>query len=337
MRKSWPILLPIGLATLLVAGSLFFIHLAQAAAPHHVLMLNTALNEGSLMVQGFHRLSARIYERSEGRLELQVFPGGQLGSDDEVVEQLRQGLNVAILTDGSQMGNFVPEMGLLMAPYLAETYDDFQLIVQSDLFAEWSEELADDFQMRILSFNWYDGPRHFLTNRPVRVPADLTGVRIRTPGSPMFQESVRHMGAVPIAMPFGESYPALAQGAIDGLEVQLTAAYASSLYEVTSYINRTGHFQMINGIVTSERWFESLPADLQQILLEEFAREGEYTARIVLEQTDRFQDYMIASGMTVIEPDIAAFREATEGVYDVLGLRELRDRLFAETGLDGAN
>ena len=303
-------------------------------SPDQVFTLNlsTALSETHPIAQGFARLAESVEERSEGRLILQVFPGGQLGSDDEVVEQIRQGVNNAILTDGSNMGNFVPSFGILMAPYLAESYDDMLRIVNSDTFAEWSEELAEGYNLRVLSFAWYDGLRHFMTNTPIITPDDLSGVRIRTPGSAVFQESVRAMGATPIAMPFGETYPALQQGAVDGLEVQFSAAYTASLYEVLSYINKTGHFHLQNGVVTSESWFRSLPDDLQQILMEEVARHGEETARIVQGLSDEFQAAMVAQGMTVVEPDLEAFRAAAMEVYETLELTELRDKLFAELG-----
>ena len=306
-----------------------------AADPDQVFTLNmhTQQNEAHPIVQGFYRMADVVYERSEGRLVLQVFPSAQLGSDDEVIEQIRMGVPNTALTDGSAMGSFVPEFALLLAPYIAESYDDMLQVLASDTFAGWADRLAEGYGIRVLSFNWYDGQRHFMTNNPVHTPADLNGIRIRTPGSPMFQESIRAMGGTPVAMPFGETYPAIQQGAVDGLEVQLSSAYTSSIYEVVSYMSRTGHFHLLNGVITSETWFRSLPDDLRDILTEEMARHGEEVARIVIDMSDEFERLMVEyHGLTVIEPDLAAFVEAASAVFEILELEEARDELFAELG-----
>ena len=297
------------------------------------LNMHTQQNEAHPIVQGFHRMADVVYERSDGRLVIQVFPSAQLGTDDEVIEQIRMGVPNTVLTDGSAMGSFVPEFALLLAPYIADSYDDLLDVLASDTFAGWADRLAADFGMRVLSFNWYDGQRHFMTNVPVHTPSDLNGIRIRTPGSPMFQESIRAMGGTPVAMPFGETYPAIQQGAVDGLEVQLSSAYTASIYEVTRYMSRTGHFHLLNGVVASETWFQSLPGDLQDILVEEMKRHGEEVARIVIGMADEFERLMVENhGLTVTEPDLDAFREAASVVFDILNLVEARDLLFAELG-----
>ena len=307
----------------------------QAAAPAETFTLNmhTQQNEAHPIVQGFYRVADAVYERTDGRLVIQVFPSAQLGSDDEVIEQIRMGVPNTVLTDGSAMGSFVPEFALLLAPYIADSYDDMLEVLASDTFARWSDQLADEYGMRVLSFNWYDGQRHFMTNVPIYEPADLNGIRIRTPGSPMFQESIRAMGATPVAMPFGETYPAIQQGAVDGLEVQLSSAYTASIYEVTSYMARTGHFHLLNGVVASETWFRSLPADIQEILLEEMARHGEEVARQVIDMADEFERLMVENhGLTVTEPNLEAFRAAAYTVFATLDLEEARQQLFEELG-----
>jgi len=304
-----------------------------ATAQTFTLNMHTQQNEAHPIVQGFYRVADVVYERTNGQLVIQVFPSAQLGSDDEVIEQIRMGVPNTVLTDGSAMGSFVPEFALLLAPYIADSYDDMLEVLASDTFGVWADRLADEFGMRVLSFNWYDGQRHFMTNVPIYEPSDLNGIRIRTPGSAMFQESIRAMGATPVAMPFGETYPAIQQGAVDGLEVQLSSAYTASIYEVTRYMARTGHFHLLNGVVASETWFRSLPAEFQEILVEEMARHGEEVAREVISMADEFERLMVENhGLTVTEPNVEAFREAASAVFGILNLEEARDQLFAELG-----
>lgn len=298
----------------------------------YTLKMSTQQAETAPIVQGFYTLAERLKEKSNGRLIMEVYPSAQLGSDDDVIEQAEQGVNVAVLTDGSRMGVYVEEIGILGAPYLVDNYDEALKITESDLFQSWVDELESEHGVRVLSFNWYDGPRHFLTNKPIQTPEDLNGLRIRTPGSPVWQESIKAMGATPVAMPWNEVYTSVQQGAIDGAEAQHTSTYPSRIYEVIKYINKTGHFHLINGIIVGEKWFDTLPEDLQTLLLEETKAVAEETAREIERLQEEYEAKMIEEGMEVIEPDVEAFKEAASQAYDVLELNELREKVYEAIG-----
>ena len=296
------------------------------------LMMSTQMAPTAPIVQGFEVWAQNVYERSEGRLVIEIFPSAQLGSDEDVIEQAIQGLNVAVLTDGGRMGNFVPDFGIIGMAYIADNYDDVLAITQTDVFAEWSEELASDHGIRVINFNWFDGARHFLTNTPVFAPEDLNGIRIRTPGAPAWAYSVEAMGATPVAMPWGETYNAIQTGVVDGAEAQHTATYPSRLYEVVSYLVKTYHFQLVNGIIVGEVWFNTLPEDLQVILIEEAVAAAAENALLVQSLAADIEADLIANGMTVIFPDVNAFRQAADAAYEALGFTELRARIMAEIG-----
>lgn len=295
----------------------------------YVLKMSTQLNESSPMVQGFKEWSKSVAEKTDGKLEIQIFPSAQLGSDEDVIEQAIQGVNVAVLTDGGRMSNYVKDIGIIGMPFIAENYDDVLKITNTSTFDEWVDELSKENGIRVLSFNWYDGARHFLTNKPVRKPEDLNGQRIRTPGAPVWSESVASMGATPIAMDWPDTYNAVQSGAIDGCEAQHTASYGLRIYEVLKYINKTAHFQLVNGIIVGEKWFSTLPEDYKDILVEECISEAEVNARLVENLSDEFEQKMVDEGMVVIDDvDKAAFKEAAEKAYEKLGFNELRSRIL---------
>jgi TRAP-type transport system periplasmic protein len=296
----------------------------------YILKMSTQLNETSPMVEGFKEWSRRVNERTDGKLVIEIYPSAQLGYDEDVIEQAIQGVNVAVLTDGGRMGNYVKEIGIIGMPYFADNYDYVLKATQTDTFKEWERQLAVENDIRILAFNWYDGARHFLTNKPVKEPADLNGVRIRTPGAPVWSESIKAMGAIPVSMAWTEVYQAVQQKAIDGAEGQHTASYPARLYEVLKYIDKTGHFQLINGIIVGEKWFEKLPEEYQEILVEEAKLVGAENARLIIELSDDFELKMVEEGMEVVEVDLEAFKAAADKAYDVLEFRELRDRIYAE-------
>ena len=305
----------------------------SSSAPGEVyhLKMSTQLADTHPMVEGFRELAKNLEEKSNGRIKMEIFTSAMLGSDEDVIEQALQGVNVAVLTDGGRMGNYVKDIGILGAPYLADDYQDILKIIDTEIFKSWEEELAQN-GIRILSFNWYDGARHFLTNKPVYKPEDLNGVRIRTPGAPVWSESVKAMGAIPVAMPWTEVYTAVQQGAIDGAEGQHTATYSSRLYEVIKYVDKTGHFQLINGIIVGEKWFSKLPEDLQKLLKEETRAVAEKNAQYIASLSDEYEKKMVEAGMEVVEPDVEAFKAAAEKAYEALGLKELREKIYAEIG-----
>lgn len=296
------------------------------------LKMSTQLADTHPMVEGFKELATRLYEKSDGKLVMEVFPSAQLGSDEDVIEQAIQGVNVAVLTDGGRMGNYVEEIGIILAPYFADNYDEVLKVTESDIFKQWEQELVEEHGIRVLSFNWYDGARHFLTNKPVTKPEDLKGVRIRTPGAPVWSESVKALGATPVSMPWTDVYTAVQQKAIDGAEGQHTASYTSHLYEVLKYINKTAHFQLVNGIIVGEKWFQTLPAEYQQLLIEETKAVAAENARYIEQVANEYEQKMVEAGMEVVEVDLEAFKAAAEQAYDVLGLKELRDQIYAEIG-----
>lgn len=295
-----------------------------SASAQFQLNVNTALTSTDPIYKGLERMRDKITERSKGKLTIRMFPGSQLGKDEDVLEQARAGANVAVVVDGGRMAVFVKEFGILGAPYLAEGFTGIRKVVTSPMFDGWVAKLRQTSGHQVLSFNWWQGDRHLLTNKPIKVPADLAGIRMRTPGAPVWMETIRAMGATPTPMAWGEVYPALQQKVIDAVEAQHPASVGSRLYEVTKHLTKTSHFNLITGIVTSAAWFDKLPADLQTILKEESLAAGDFASKLTEDSLAGFEAEMKKKGMSVVEVDKAPFIAATKSVYDKLGYGELR-------------
>src|SRR3546814_846207 len=137
---------------------------------------------------------------------------------------------------------YTKEFGVLGAPYLASGYDGVRKVVTSPMFEGWVEKLRESAGLQVLSFNWWQGERHLVTNKPVKVPADLDGVRMRTPGAPVWMETIRAMGATPTPMGWAEVYTALQQQVIDAVAAPSPAVYNSRPYEVPQYLPKNGQY-----------------------------------------------------------------------------------------------
>jgi tripartite ATP-independent transporter DctP family solute receptor len=303
--------------------------LSAGAQAQHQLNINTALTRDDPIYKGLEKMRDEVAKRSNNQLTIRIFPGSQLGKDEDVLEQARAGANVAVVVDGGRLAVFVKEFGILSAPYIASGFPQIRKVVTSPMFEEWVQQLRKTSGHQVLSFNWWQGERHLLTNKPVTVPADLAGVRMRTPGAPVWMETIRAMGATPTPMAWGEVYPALQQKVIDAAEAQHPATFGSRLYEVTKHLTKTAHFNLITGIVTSAQWFDKLPADLQKILREESLAAGDFASQLTQDSLVGLEAEMKAKGMVIAEIDKTPFINATKSVYDKLGYGELKAKLDA--------
>lgn len=302
---------------------------APAAAADYTLNVNTALSVTDPLYRGLEAFRDGVAEATDGRLEVRLFPNSQLGPDEDVLEQARAGAPVAVVVDGGRLAVFQNEFGVLGAPYLASGYDGMRRVVTSDLFEEWVEALREASGHQVLSFNWWQGERHLLTKHEVNGPADLSGVRLRTPGAPVWVETISAMGATPTPMPWGEVYSALQQNVIDAAEAQLPAVVGARLDEVVTHVTKTGHINLITGLVTSAAWFDSLPEDVRSALREEALSAGDVASYGTRDALAQIEADLTGRGVSVREIDVTPFREATAGVYDKLGYGELRDTLQA--------
>lgn len=302
---------------------------APALAADYTLSINTALATSDPLYKGLESLRDAVAERSGGRMEIKLFPNSQLGPDEDVLEQARAGAPVAVVVDGGRLAVYQNELGVLGAPYLATGYTGIRKVVTSPLFEGWAKQLHDSAGLQILSFNWWQGERELWTSKPVNVPADLDGVRMRTPGAAVWVETVKAMGATPTPMPWADVYSALQQNVIDAAEAQLPAGEGSKLFEVTKYLTKTHHINLITGLVTSGSWFDSLPPDLQAMLREEALKGGDVASYGTEDALATIEANLKEQGMTVAEIDLAPFREATAAVYDALGYGALREELQA--------
>lgn len=281
------------------------------------------------MYRGLTQFKQLVESRSAGRLKIHLFVGSQLGNDDDILEQAMAGAGIAVLVDGGRLSVYAHEMGILGAPYLVSNLDELQRLVASDLFNGWNVKLQQAAGLRVLAFNWWQGARHLLTQVPVARPQDLAGLRLRTISAPVWIKTIRAMGATPTPLSWSEVYSALQQQVIDAGEAQLAAVWGARLYEVISEVTKTGHIQLITGLVTSDKWFSELSVEHQNIITTAAAEAGRYASQHVIEAEKDIEQSLRAAGVTITDVDLTPFVEATEPVYQQLGYIELRGQVRA--------
>ncbi len=313
------------LKALLAASTAFTIALAghASAQDNFTLRFNHVLGPSEPFHQGFLNWAERVSERTDGGLKIEVFHSAQLGVEEDIIEQIRQGAAVGQNTDSARLGNYVPGIAIVNGPYFVDSIQQAFDLAELPTIQKWEAELADEHGLKVVCSDWVQGFRNFYTNKPVRHPDDLAGQRIRTPPAPIWQESVRALGAEPVAMAFGDVYPGLQQQAIDGAGLVYPNITAAKLYEVLDYANETKHIMLVNFQVVSAEWFNTLPDDYQNILVEECRAAGQATSHVLAEATETAKKAVQENGMTVVtDIDMEAFRKAGNAAYEVLGLTE---------------
>lgn len=295
-----------------------------ASMPAHAqttLRIGTVLAPDDPMGQGLEKFKADVEAATNGEVRIEVFHNSQLGDTTEMLDQARVGANVGTVTDVARLSSFVPSLAIMSAPFVFDSYEQADTFALSPAYLGWGDELKDASGLVMLASNWYQGPRHLLTQMPVTQPADLAGVRMRTIGAPVWIETIRAMGAEPTPMAWGEVYSALQLGALDAAEAQPTAITGAKLYEVVRNVTTTGHIQLVTALVVGAEAWDQISAENQAIVRDLAVENGRYASGLTIELGDEALAEVAASGVAVSDVDLAPFKDAVSGVYDLLDLQ----------------
>ena len=277
------------------------------------------------MMVGLEHVKARVEERTNGDLTINIFPSSQLGDTKDVMEQALAGANSAANTDAAYLAEYVPEIGIFGAPYVFDNYQQAAEFSETELFAGWTGQMRAESGLVVLSFNWYQGARHLLTKVEVNEPADLAGMRIRAPQAPVWTETVAGMGGTPTPLAWGELYPALQSGVVDGAEAHIAGIYGSRLHEVVPFVELTGHIELITAFVAGDTWFSALPEEYQAILFEEFRAGGAVASDALIAAEAEIRSKIESeTGTKFVEVDRSLFSDAIaeHGAYEKVGLQD---------------
>lgn len=303
-------------AAAMSAGVMF----STSAMAETTIRIGTVLAPDDPMGQGLEKFASEVVEATGGEVSVEIFHNSQLGDTTEMLDQARAGAAVGTVTDVARLSEFVPSLAIMSAPFLFDTYEDADKFALSDAYLGWGDELAEKAGLVMLASNWYQGARHALTQKPISGPADLSGVRMRTIGAPVWIETIRAMGAEPTPIAWGEVYSALQLGTIDAAEAQPTAIRGAKLYEVIKDVTLTGHIQLVTALVISAESYNQLTDEQKTIVRDLAVENGRYASQLTIDMGDEALEFVKSQGVAVNEVDLAPFKEAVMSVYEQLNL-----------------
>jgi C4-dicarboxylate-binding protein DctP len=214
-----------------------------------------------------HRLADEVRQKTGGRFEIQVFPAGQLGKEQQLVEQTQLGSVQMTFTPTAPLTNFVPTVQLLDLPFIFPSPQAAYAVLDGPIGGEILGAL-DKHGLKGLAF-WESGFKQMTSSvRPIHGPEDLRGVKVRTMQSPLLIAQYKAWGANPVPISFSETYNALQQGVADAEENPLVSIDSMKFYEVQKFLTITNHGYIGFVVMANQAAFDKLPPDFRKALLE---------------------------------------------------------------------
>ena len=288
---------------------------AGCRAQEPVTILKAALSQNPTepQVRAVEMFADLVSEGTEGRIRVQVYPNNQLGNQRDVVEGLQMG-SIELANIASVMASFVPETNLFELPFLFDGPEHFDAVVDSSI----GQSLVPAFERRGLHLMGYfdAGERHIMTSeRPVERLEDLGGLKIRVMENRLHLATFEAFGASPLPMAYGELYTALQQRVIDGAEAADPNYFAKRFYEPAPFWARVGWIRLIEYVVMSRSFYESLSAP-DRAVIDGAARTMILQQRVWYRaEADAALERLRQAGVTISSPDREPFRAAARRVH----------------------
>jgi tripartite ATP-independent transporter DctP family solute receptor len=298
--------------------------LTAGAASAQTLRFGHANSPGEIAHDMFNEFAERVKTRTNGAVTIRVFPSEQLGKEADLVQQVKSGALDISAPSMPVMSSLVPAMEMPSGPFLWRDWKEAETVLRGKAFDPIWAEMADKHNIVPLTRIFYWGWRNFtFTNREVRKPEDMAGLKVRVPESPIWVEMVRAFGAAPTPIPFGEVYTALQQKTVDGQENPIPTIFARKFYEVQGVLTMSRHMLQNNTIVINKNSLARLSPDNQKILMEEAAAVSAKNTQLQQGREQSMLEEIRKSGRIKIidDPDRAAFQAKVDAAYANLSKR----------------
>ncbi|MFM8801864.1 MAG: TRAP transporter substrate-binding protein [Tagaea sp.] len=302
-----------GLGAALAGAAAFasFPALAQRAAAARIGVVQPENAPNTAMWRRFAELAR---ERTGGAVELQVFPGGQLGGERENAEGMRLGSIQGADSTLAALSQWVPEGQIFDMPFVFRDWEHVDKVVNGPI-GERYKALYRAQGFEVPAFFTY-GARHVLSRQPVNTVADVRGKTMRVLQSPLHIAIWRALGANPTPIPITETYNALSTGVADMMDLTKGPTETLRIFEVAPHMTETGHIWAVGAIVFSRQYWQRLSADHQRTMTTTAVEMARYINGLHKEQEDAAVARMGARGLRVIKVDEAPWREAMRPVWE---------------------
>jgi len=280
-----------------------------------VINISTKFVDDEQTAISLKKVVQQVNEKSGGSLELQLFTSGVLPIGKDGMEQIVAGSNWILVDGVNFLGDYAPDYNAVTGPFLYSSFDEYFAMTQTDLVKELNQKVEKEYGIKVLSLDWVFGFRSMMTNKPIKTPADMEGLNIRVPTSQLYTYTIEAMGGNPVAMPYPDTYAALQQGVIDGVEGSIMTYYGTQQYENVKEYSLTNHLLGVSAVTISTKLWDKLTDDEKTILVEAFEMGKQDNLDATLKAEGEFVDLLKAEGVNFNQVDSQAFLAAAAPVY----------------------
>lgn len=286
-----------GVAASLLAGS--------ALAADMTLKLGHLANEDNIWHKAALKFGDELSTLTDGRIEVEVYPNESLGKEMDLINGMQLG-TADMTISGESLQNWAPMAALLAVPYAYKSLEHMDDIAGGEIGDEIEAQIIEKAQVRPIAY-FARGPRNLTSNREIKSPDDLNGLKLRVPNVPLFVDVWKSLGASPTPMAFSEVFTSLQNGTIDAQENPLALIKSANFNEVQKFVNKTEHVRSWIYLVISEMTWNKLSDEDKEAVMEAAARTQAYERELFLADEQQLVADLEEKGMTFVEVDNEAF------------------------------
>ncbi|HBU96812.1 MAG TPA: C4-dicarboxylate ABC transporter [Thalassospira lucentensis] len=290
---------------LILAGAAAILMSNSAIAAEMSLKLGHLANEQNAWHKAAVKFGEELSTLTDGRIEVQVFPNETLGKEIDLINGMQLGA-VDMTITGESLQNWAPKAALLAVPYAYKTLEDMDAVASGEIGDQIEQQIIEKARIRPIAY-FARGPRNLTSNRAIKSPDDLDGLKMRVPNVPLFVDVWKSLGAQPTPMAFSEVFTSLQAGTIDAQENPLALIESASFDEVQKFVNKTEHVRSWIYLTISEiTWAKLSDAD-KDAVMEAAKRAQAYERDLFAADEERLTEELQSKGMTFVEIDKEAF------------------------------
>ena len=279
--------------------------------------LGSAFEPTHILCQAAQKFKELVEERSKGAIEVQLFLGGAMGSEEECTEAVSIGALEMQVGGGLPIKTFAPQFYFFDSPYVMRDWNHFQKVWAGTLGEKAREELIKKGNTMYFGVV-YRGVRHLTANKSIFVPDDLKGIKLRLPQLPTWVKVWEAIGASTVPIALTELFTALQTGVADASEGDVTQILSFRLYEVQKYLMLTGHLVQTGGLTINKPFFDKLKKEYQDIVVQAGKEATDWASNTIVNEEGNLIKELEAKGMQIIQPNAEAFREKAKSAVEEL-------------------
>ena len=293
------------------AGAAALASPVQAQGGGRAVRYSTGQGQANPKVQAARRFGQLVEQRSNGEVRFTYFESGQLYQDRDEPQAIRQGTIQMATIAAVFLEAAVPNTQIYGLPFMfGVDPQKAKALAKSEIGRAVEAQIEQRLGARVLG-TWYSGTTMYVTSKPVRMPDDFRGMRVRVAGSKLWEEYTRALGASPVAVSFGELFTAAQQGLIDAIDSNANALSGIRIAQVMKHGIRTDHSTIVHMLAFNGAFWRGLPRPIQQLMEEVAAETTDWEWDRGIAQMEESYQKLAADGMTIHQPsaaEVAAFR-----------------------------